>query len=316
MANFRIWLEQEQSHDYDSEQDKIEHDAFEFVFDKIKKATDVALQSPPSSQKGMAFRDAMMKVWPESEDGRGIKFILPKDRFPSLESLRIRLNSYKDESSVDSSNGRVFAMYIGTASLQKSIEERNKAEVERHLMRISGSLNHEMTHLHHRGADGDGETPEEAVRYMTNPGEIRAHAKDYAYTWAQNFPGQPFDAERFVREVIPTLVDSKKNKATHYFVTFLNPEKQAQYKAVADLGLANRQLMEMVKGYVDYFVRNARRATGQGQPQPAATAQNAQRGFQVGDPRTWQQRQQHLNSLGIDTTGWQRQEIMRGVKTT
>lgn len=36
-------------------------------------------------------------------------------------------------------------------------------------------------------------------------------------------------------------------------------------------------------------------------------------GFQTNDPRTWQQRQQHLNSLGIDTAGWGRAEIMRGV---
>ena len=37
-------------------------------------------------------------------------------------------------------------------------------------------------------------------------------------------------------------------------------------------------------------------------------------GFQTNDPRTWQ-RQQHLNSVGIDTTGWGRAEIMRGSRT-
>lgn len=46
-------------------------------------------------------------------------------------------------------------------------------------------------------------------------------------------------------------------------------------------------------------------------------AQNPQKvfqGFQTSDPRNSQQRQQHLNSIGIDTTGWGRAEIMRGVK--
>jgi hypothetical protein len=51
------------------------------------------------------------------------------------------------------------------------------------------------------------------------------------------------------------------------------------------------------------------------QQQNQQTAQQPQfQGFQTNDPRTWQQRQQHLNSIGIDTIGWRRQEIMRGVK--
>lgn len=37
-------------------------------------------------------------------------------------------------------------------------------------------------------------------------------------------------------------------------------------------------------------------------------------GFQTNDPRTSQRRQQHLASIGIDTSGWGRAEIMRGVK--
>jgi hypothetical protein len=56
----------------------------------------------------------------------------------------------------------------------------------------------------------------------------------------------------------------------------------------------------------------------QPRPQNQPDAQNPQKafqGFQTNDPRTWQQRQQHLNSVGIDTTGWGRAEIMRGSRT-
>ena len=71
------------------------------------------------------------------------------------------------------------------------------------------------------------------------------------------------------------------------------------------------------KAIMDFNFGTASQGTEpQGQPQPKAPQQPQFQGFQLGDPRTWQQRQQHLNSLGIDTTGWQRQEIMRGVKTT
>lgn len=45
------------------------------------------------------------------------------------------------------------------------------------------------------------------------------------------------------------------------------------------------------------------------------TQQPPFQGFQTNDPRGWQQRQQHLNSLGINTTNWNRQEIMRGAKS-
>jgi len=53
----------------------------------------------------------------------------------------------------------------------------------------------------------------------------------------------------------------------------------------------------------------------QSQKQPESKAgQAAFQGFSTNDTRTWQQRQQHLNSLGIDTAGWGRAEVMRGVQ--
>lgn len=300
---FRTWLEQD--HDYDSEQDQLEHEAFEFVFEKIRKASELALQSPPSANKGVAFKDAMMKVWPESEQGRGIKFMLPKDRFPTLQDMRIRINSFQDESSADKINGKVDTIYVGTASLQDAIEKKDQSGVKTHLRRIAGSLNHEMTHLHHHGSNAGEETPDDFVRYMTNPGELRAHAKDYAYTWAQDFPGVQFDLRRFVSEVIPTLVPTKKQKATNYFVAFADHAKQEKYRHVADLGAAHKQLISMVSGYVNYYMKSAKPAQQTPQKQEF-------QGFQMGDPRNWQQRQRHLNSIGINTDGWGRAEIMQG----
>jgi hypothetical protein len=51
------------------------------------------------------------------------------------------------------------------------------------------------------------------------------------------------------------------------------------------------------------------------QNQPTQAPKQPQfHGFQMGDTKTWQQRQKHLNSMGIDTAEWSRAEIMRGVK--
>lgn len=296
MKSFREWLCE--SHDYDSEQDRLEHEAFNFVFSKIRQAADEATKSNTS------LMDAVKRVWPESEDGRGVKFILPKDKFPTLANLRVRINATTDESSVERYGDEVGTLYIGTASLQKGLQEKNQVAIQDSMRRIAGSLNHEMTHLHHKGAnEGDGGV-EDAIRYMVSPGEMRAHAKDYAYTWSSIFPGQAFDAQRFVNEVVPKLVVSKQQKAKNYFVAFADPQKQAKYKHVADVGLAHKQLLEMISGYVNFYMKKA-------QPQQK---QSQFQGFRTNDPRTWQQRQQYLQSIGTDTTGWGRAEIMRGVK--
>jgi hypothetical protein len=112
-----------------------------------------------------------------------------------------------------------------------------------------------MTHLHHKGADeGDGGV-EDAIRYMTTQGEMRAHAKDYAWTWSRSFPGKPFDPNKFMEVIVPKLVDSKQKKARNYFVAFSDPLKQEKYKHVADLGTANKQLIGMVNGYVNYYIK-------------------------------------------------------------
>jgi len=258
----------------------------------------------------------MSKAWPENERGRD--FFLPKDRFPEHSAIRFRIEPFASESETVKTNGVVNTISIGVKELQDSLLKRDDAAVGQHLGRVAGSLNHEMTHLHHKGAEaGDGGV-EDAIRYLTNPGEMRAHAKDYAYTWSRTFPGQPFDAQKFVQEVMPKLVQSKQKKANNYFVAFADPAKQAKYRSVADIGAAYKQLIGMVNGYVNYYVKNSAGGDGQNQKnnplQPEQKPQSKFQGFQTNDPRTWQQRQQHLNSVGIDTTGWQRQEIMRGIK--
>jgi len=75
---------------------------------------------------------------------------------------------------------------------------------------------------------------------------------------------------------------------------------------VADLGGAHKQLIGMVDGYVNYYMKSVK-PKGTQSPE-----KNEFGGFQIGDTKTWQQRQQHLSSIGIDTAGWGRAEIMQG----
>lgn len=302
--NFRFWLEQE--HDYDSEQDRLEHRMFQFVFGKIEQAAKIA------SDGSTKLQDAVARVWPENERGRN--FFLPKAEFPDHSGIRFRVEPFASDSETVKTNGVVNTISIGVKELHESLLKGDADAARQHLNRIAGSLNHEITHLHHKGADeGDGGA-DDAIRYLTNPGEMRAHAKDYAYTWSRMFPGQPFDAQKFVQAVIPKLVQSKQRKANNYFVAFADPAKQAKYKHVADVENAYKRLIGMVSGYVDYYTKNA----GGGTSTPTQTQQTAQKpqqafqGFQLGDPRGAKERQQHLNSIGINTDGWGRAEIMQG----
>lgn len=293
---FKIWLEND--HDYNSNQDKIEHEAFEFVFNKIKEAVNVA------NKANIKLLAAIKQIW-TSENNRGIKFILPQDKFPTLSSLRIRFNFVNDESSVTSIGNSVDTLYIGATSLQNAITSKDENLLKSSLARISGSLNHEITHLHHKGAnDGDGSIGE-IIKYLTNPGEIRAHAKDYSYMWASTFPGKKFDVKEFIQKVIPSMVESKQKKATNYLVAFADPAKQSKYSSFANISQAYKEMINIINGYVNWYVQKQ-----SSQKTPAVSFQ----GFQMGDKRSHQERAAYLNSIGINTSDWGRAEIMRGIK--
>ena len=296
---FKIWLEND--HDYDSNQDKIEHEAFEFVFNKIKEAVNVA------NKANIKLLDAIKQIW-TSENNKGIKFILPQDKFPTLSSLRIRFNFVNDESSVERIGDSVETLYIGATSLQNAITNKDENLLKSSLARISGSLNHEMTHLHHKGAnEGEGSIGE-IIKYLTNPGEMRAHAKDYSYMWASTFPGKKFDVKEFIQKVIPSMVESKQKKATNYLVAFADPAKQSKYSSFANISQAYNEMINIINGYVNWYVQKQ-----SSQKTPAVSSQGFQ-GFQMGDKRIHQERAAYLNSIGINTSDWGRAEIMRGIK--
>ena len=292
--NFKKYLKNEElEHNYSSKEDKIEHNAFNFIFEKIKSW----------AKSGGDFIQSMKSIWPENE--RGIKYFLPKSNFPSLSNLKVRFNVFNDESSVERLGDNVETLYIGVKSLIDGVANKDQNLINSSLQRIAGSLNHEVTHLHHKGAsDGDGSI-EAIVKYLVSPGEMRAHAKDYAYTWSNAFPKQQFDAQKFIKDIIPRLVQSKQKKAKNYLIAFNDPEKQKKYSNIANLKQAYEQIIKMVNGYVNYY----------NQQQSPNQQQNPTQQQSIVYPsniKTWQQRQAFLNSKGVDTTNWSRGDLMKG----
>lgn len=95
--------------------------------------------------------------------------------------------------------------------------------------------------------------------------------------------------------VLPALIEmNKKGKPVLVAGTGINA------KPISDMNFSTTQT-------------EPETAVVQKQNQPGQSPKQPQfQGFQMGDPRTWQQRQQYLNSTGIDTTGWGRAEVMQG----
>lgn len=146
-------------------------------------------------------------------------------------------------------------------------------------------------------AGGDASDAAEGIYkfYYNNRGDVEKVEPNLILMNEPDQAGKPWMYELYRKQptAIPQLIEmNKKGQPVLVTGTGINAE------AVSDINFGSAQ-------------KNPRAPQQQNQ-QPA---QNPQfQGFQTNDPRNSQQRQQHLNSLGIDTTGWGRAEIMRGAK--
>jgi len=287
--NFSMWLE--------NEADELEHQAADFIFSKIKQAWQLSIQNK------QPIRSIMPQIW--TNNMRGIKYFLPNDQFPSLSQIAIRFPPSTDESDTIRMHGQVVEFNF---SLKKLDDAKNEQESQQALNSIGGTIHHEITHLHHKGADldssdtsggSDGQA-ERAIKYMMSPGELQAHAKEYAFAWNRLFPNQAFNPQQFVQQVIPQIAN--KNKATNYFVAFADPIKQNKWKAKnLDLASAYGQIVKTTSNYVTAFNQKS-------QPQQSP--------IDIGANSNWQQNLAKLKSMGVDPEreNWSRGEIIRGRK--
>jgi hypothetical protein len=128
----------------------------------------------------------------------------------------------------------------------------NKMKKDQALKKIELSIVHEVEHMSHLGADqGEafpGEGVEEAIKYLINPFEMKAHAKQYAYWYSQEFPNQPFDVKNLIE------LGKDDSTLTNYFVAFANPEKQQKYSQYGDIKKANVEMINLVKQYLEKLI--------------------------------------------------------------
>lgn len=186
--------------------------------------------------------EKMQTLWPEYT-GRP-----PKTRFrldalsPALAGTTLHFEMMTEDGEVGVADGqREMVIGLGRLFAAATPEERAAA-----LVRVAEQVHHELTHVAHPGTEaGDGR--EGAARYLTHPGEVRAHAKQFAYRFVQHYPGAPFDLEK-----MRSLADGM-DKAYQYFVLMADPVKQDEYRAVADLAEAHRVIVTQTAKFVEIF---------------------------------------------------------------
>lgn len=195
----------------------IEIQVAHFLEDILDKAASLKKQDMQSGSPHQTYSTYVKKVWPQ-ESIQNNRFILP-NFFP--QDIAGRWVQFKHKSENDTAdtihnNGNFegFIINVYPFDTAKSIDE-----VDRYLSILKSAMHHEVEHIYNIGTSYNGENHHMAIQYLTNPGEIRAHARQMAQQYAKHFPGEPFDLNK-AQQILnnPEFTTTHKN----YFNNFAN----------------------------------------------------------------------------------------------
>lgn len=214
--SFRTWLEDTQG---------VELQVARFLEDILDKATDLKKQDMQAGQPNKTYTTYVRQVWPP-EAIQDNEFVLPRIFPPDIAGRRVQFKLKLAHNAADTihDNGvfEGFVINMYPFNYAKSVEE-----VDRYLETLKSTMHHEAEHIYNVGAEYDQNDYEGddkhkmAMQYMSNPGELRAHARQMAYLYAKQFPGEPFDLAK-AQSVLdkPVFTNTMRN----YFSSFAKPE--------------------------------------------------------------------------------------------
>lgn len=164
-----------------------------------------------------------------------IRKILP--RLGQKIEIRLQLNEGGSDAEFNSNNGILNELVV---RVPKMLKDFNSYKV---------SLQHEMQHIIDAGGKEDDSIENGFVRgmvYTLIPGEIKAHAKQYAYMYYKKFPNDSqLDYEKFKKE----FFEKGNIKLDNYIKYGDRPEKiKKAYNLSDDL------YQKMVNGFKDFKV--------------------------------------------------------------
>ena len=226
----------------------------QFVFSKLETAiwniqTQILDPNLEIFKKVKLMTEAIKNVWPE-HDGDLIKprYTLSTTSLRPSPTITLRIEPLGEEGGIERERGSESMDGEIAIGLRKVLSATTTEELNQAVHALAEMIYHEIEHIKFRGAriDASVSGAEGSIAYLNNPGEIRSHAKQFAYKYQRYFPNKPFDIEK-MRSICRT------SKEINYFISFADPEKQEKYRDIADISAIYRKIVEMTTQLVPFF---------------------------------------------------------------
>jgi hypothetical protein len=209
--SFRLWLENDRN-------DQTELRVANFLEDAVEKASQAMLQDPQPK----SFSHYMHQQWPpQAKNNHGL--VLP-DIFPNdIAGQPVDFKYFQ--------GGRAYAWHTNNAFAGFVINltpfrRKTSTQLQDAAQALKSAVHHEAEHIYNPGDDYEVQEDEDPVHktlvYMSNSGEVRAHARELAWGYARNFPKQSFQLEKAQQ-----MLDQPYFNETHknYLVKLADPQK-------------------------------------------------------------------------------------------
>ena len=175
--SFSNWLESQ----------SLEIQVAQFLEDILVKSTNMKKQD---MAQGVfkAFSHYVHAVFPEGK--------LPDNLPPEIAGKPVNFTVMQNSKHADTFHrqGQFVGFNINIAAFDQA---KSDQEIDQALEAVRSTIHHEVEHIYNVGREyKQGQSQAAAVQYMSNPGELKAHARQIAHQYAKNFPGQPFDVKK------------------------------------------------------------------------------------------------------------------------
>lgn len=199
-----------------------------------------------------SLQEKIKIIWPDFEGQRNKpNFKIPKEMLPiDISEVVVIFETNSSES------GRFKGQIDIRLPLQHLMDAKSEQDIKNACSYILQTLFHEVEHIKFEGADLESDDPEDVFAYLSNPGEIRAHAKEYAFLYCSVYPNQEFDIDK-MKEII-SLSESGKSQTIHkdripkirnYLIRFGDGTAE-KYKEFGDVLEVNKQIIDLITKFV------------------------------------------------------------------
>ena len=212
------------------------------IVDRLQRAIALIPNFAESSREERlkSFIQAFQEIWPEN-DNRGAYTAYQLNALSSkMDGVVLRLAPVTLNASLGHDLRGNSVIRLGLSRLLEAIPE----QIESIQDLLASYIIHETEHLI---ADGDedlsgGEDEAQRFAYLSHPGEMRAHAKMFAYLFDQHFPGEEFQPEKLL-----SLSIFSANGACNKYYKHMAESNNAPQKTVS------QRMIQLAEWYLAHF---------------------------------------------------------------